>query len=142
MVEVIIDPTAKKTKTVENNCDKALLSFFFSDMYFTTPLKTPKDDVLVIISVRFRTCPIFAIPASPTVTAKNRCTNTDTISLIVITTAFKDVILRTVLFFIKSLIFNRLILIYDIYNTANLVIIHYRTYWNTYHGFMYRLRKW
>ena len=66
------DPTNRKTVAVENNFDSSEWFSLNSATYLTTPLKVPSVDVLLNIANKLRICPIFAIPASPTVMAKRR----------------------------------------------------------------------
>lgn len=55
----------ERTYTVENNFMSPSAFFLYWEIYFTTPLNTPKEDKLIKIFDRFRICPTFAIPACP-----------------------------------------------------------------------------
>ena len=46
-------PAIEKIKAVEKNFERSACSFLSSEVYLTTPLKTPKVDVLVRIAMRF-----------------------------------------------------------------------------------------
>ena len=54
-----------KTYKVENNISKFFWSDLYSETYFTTPLKVPRDVRLISMDEMFRNCPTLAIPACP-----------------------------------------------------------------------------
>ena len=53
------------TYKVENNLSKFFWSDLYSETYFTTPLKVPREVRLISIDEVFRNCPTLAIPAWP-----------------------------------------------------------------------------
>ncbi len=99
-------PIRTNNNEVENNFCNCSLSSLYSATYFTTPLKIPKEAREVSSCVKFRSCPIFEIPSSPTKIAKRRWIKKETTSRIPITREFKDVIFKSRLSRIKAGILN------------------------------------
>ena len=89
------------TYKVENNLSKFFWSDLYSETYFTTPLKVPRDVRLISIEEMFRNWPTLAIPDWPVYSANSFWTTNEIRSRAPTTKELSEVIFR-----IKLLLMN------------------------------------
>src|SRR5690606_24947164 len=82
-------------------------SVLYSAIYFTTPLKVPKEVTDVKSSDRLLNCPILYCPTGPTYSVNKRCTKAEITKRKAMTPALREVIFKSKLPRMNSGIFNQ-----------------------------------